>query len=65
MAFDYAKTFPFGNATFTDVSGGVSDIFGGYAKASGLRLKAQGDLTEAGNYDLAAGLATQNEKFTE
>lgn len=65
MAFDYAKTFPFGNATFTDISGGVSDIFGGDAKAAGLRLKAQGDLVEAGNYDLASTLAKQNEKFTE
>jgi hypothetical protein len=55
----------FGGNTISGVSGGVSDIFGGYAKAAGLKLKAQGDLVEAGNYDLAAGLATQNEKFTE
>src|SRR5450759_15986 len=55
----------FGGNTISDVSGGVSDIFGGAAKAAGLRLKAQGDLVEAGNYDLASTLATQNEKFTE
>lgn len=65
MAFDYAKTFPFGGNTISDLSGGVSDLFGGSSTASGLRLKAQGDLVEAGNYDLAAGLAKQNEQFTE
>jgi hypothetical protein len=65
MAFDYAKTFPFGGNTFSNLSGGVTDIFGGSATAAGLRLKAQGSLVEAGNYDLAAGLAKQNEKFTE
>jgi hypothetical protein len=55
----------FGASTFSDLGGGVSDIFGGSAKASGLRLKAQGDLVEAGNYDLASTLAKQNEQFTE
>jgi hypothetical protein len=33
--------------------------------AEGLRIKAQGDLAEAGNYDIAAGLATENEAYTE
>jgi hypothetical protein len=33
--------------------------------AEGLRIKASGDLAEAGNYDIAAGLATENEQFTE
>jgi hypothetical protein len=33
--------------------------------AESLRTKAQGDLAEATNYDLAAGLAQQNEAFTE
>jgi hypothetical protein len=55
----------FGGNTISDVGGGVSDIFGGYAKAAGLNLKAAGDRVEAGNYDLAATLAKQNEKFTE
>ena len=55
----------FGASTFSDAGGAVSDLFGGYAKAAGLRLKAQGDLVEAGNYDLASGLAKQNEQFTE
>lgn len=32
--------------------------------AESLRTKAQGDLAEASNYDLAAGLAQQNEAFT-
>jgi hypothetical protein len=55
----------FGGNTISGVSGGVSDIFGGYAKAAGLNLKAAGDRVEAGNYDLAATLAKQNEQFTE
>jgi hypothetical protein len=55
----------FGSATFSDAGGAVSDIFGGYATAAGLRLKAHGDLAEAGNYDLAATLALQNEEFTK
>lgn len=32
--------------------------------ADSLRTKAQGDLAEAGNYDLASGLATANEQYT-
>ena len=55
----------FGNATFTDVSGAVSDLFQGQATASQLRLKAAGDISEAQNFDLASGLAKQNEQFTE
>jgi hypothetical protein len=46
-------------------NGGVSDIFKGFATADSLRLKAKGDIVEAGNYDLASTLAKQNEKFTE
>jgi hypothetical protein len=58
----------FGQATFSDASGAVSDLFAADAdrsKASGLRLKAQGDVLEGKNYDLASDLALQNEKFTE
>lgn len=33
--------------------------------AEGLRIKARGDLAEAANYDLAAGLARQNIAYTE
>jgi hypothetical protein len=33
--------------------------------AESLRTKARGDLAEASNYDLAAGLARQNEAYTE
>jgi hypothetical protein len=51
----------FGSSTVTDFGGAVSDLFA----ASGHRAKAQGDLAEAQNYDLASSLATQNEKFTE
>lgn len=54
----------FGQSTFTDFGGAVSDIFQGQATADALNLKAQGDLSEAQNYDLASTLATQNEQFT-
>jgi hypothetical protein len=50
-----------GTATFSDLGGAVSDLFA----ASGHRAKAQGDLIEAKNYDLAGTYAQQNEKFTE
>jgi hypothetical protein len=43
------------------IGGAVSDLFA----AEGHRYKAKGDLFEAENYDRAAALATQNEKFTE
>jgi hypothetical protein len=33
--------------------------------AESLRTKAQGDLAEASNYDLASGLATANEAYTQ
>lgn len=50
-----------GPATFSDLGGAASDLFG----AEGLRAKAQGDEFERQNYNLAAQLADQNEKFTE
>lgn len=55
----------FGVSTFSDLGGAASDLFGGSATAAGLRLKAKGDIVEASNYDLASGLAKQNEQFTE
>lgn len=68
-----------GTGTFTAAGGVVSDIFAGIGdfqsgslkakglnlQASGLRIKAQGDLAEASEYDLAGNLAKQNEAFTE
>lgn len=51
----------FGNATFTDAAGAVSDLFAADAD----RSKAAGDRIEGTDYDLASSLATQNEKFTE
>jgi len=51
----------FGASTINSFAGAASDLFA----ASGHKAKAQGDLIEAQNYDLAAGLATQNEKFEE
>lgn len=55
----------FGNSTFTDVGGAVSDLLSSQSTAEGLRLKAQGDQVEATNYDLSAGLAMENATFTE
>lgn len=55
----------FGNSTFSGAAGAVGDILGGYASAAGFRLKAQGDLAEASNYDKASALALDNEKFAE
>lgn len=62
----------FGASIISDIGGSVSDLFGGLGaeaqgalKAKGLRIKAQGDLAEASNYDLASTLAKQNEQFTE
>lgn len=58
--------------TFSDAGGLVSDLFAGFGaeksadlNAESLRLKAKGDLAEAGQYDLASTLASQNEKYTE
>lgn len=51
----------FGSSTFMDLGGAVSDLFA----AEGHKSKAAGDRVEAENYDLASGLALQNEKFTE
>lgn len=45
----------------SDVGGAVSDLFA----AQGAKFKAQGDLMEQQQYTEAAGLADQNEKFTE
>lgn len=63
--------------TFSLGGGAVSDLFAGFSardkanmraeglnlNASGLRIKAQGDLAEATNYDRAAGLARENEQY--
>src|SRR6266581_4855199 len=51
----------FGASTFTDFGGAVTELFASSAN----RAKAQGDMIEAKNYDLASALALQNEKFTE
>lgn len=47
--------------TITTIGGAVNDLFGAEAH----RAKAAGDVFEQKNYDLAAGLADQNAKFTE
>lgn len=51
----------FGNATFSDLSGAVGDLFA----SEGHRFKAEGNRVEAQNYDLAAELALKNVKYTE
>lgn len=48
------------NSISSNIGGAVSDLF----TASADRSKAQGDFAEAQDYDLASGLATQNEEFT-
>jgi|SRR5579863_143654 len=68
-----AKNPPtFTNSTFSNFGGAVSDLFAGFGastnaslQAQGLRIKAQGDIAEGQEYDLAAGLAAQNKQFTE
>ena len=54
-----------GAATFNDIGGAVSDLFSSQETAAGLNIKAQGDIAEGQEYTLAAGLAGQNEQFTE
>jgi hypothetical protein len=55
----------FGNATFANASGAVSDLFQSQATADGLRLKAKGSLVEGENYDRASVLADRNAMFAE
>jgi hypothetical protein len=50
-----------GSSTFTDFASGISDLFAASADQS----KAQGDLAEAANYDLAAKYADQEAQFTK
>jgi hypothetical protein len=50
-----------GGSTFTDIGGGISDLFAiGADKA-----KAQGDRFEAANYDLASKYALQEAEYTK
>jgi hypothetical protein len=52
---------PLDPQVFSDVGGGVSDIFAGFGDTA----KAGGDFAEAQSYTLAAKLAQQNEDFTK
>jgi hypothetical protein len=61
MASLFGQQLGLSQATFTDFGGAASDLFASF----GDKAKAQGDFSEAKNYDAAAALATQNEKFTE
>lgn len=51
----------FGTSGFNYAASAVSDLY----SASSARLKAKGDLEEAKNYDLAAGYADMNVRYTE
>lgn len=60
------------SSTFQNAGGAVSDLFSAYGaeqssqiQAEGLRIKSQGDLAEAQQYDLAQKLALQNKQYTE
>lgn len=60
------------SSTFQNAGGAVTDLFAAYGaeqqgqiSAEGTRIKAQGDLAEAQQYDLAQTLAQQNEQFTK
>lgn len=57
--------FSFGKKDVSSLGGAANDLFSAFATSSSLKLKAEGDLVEAQNYDLAAGLARQNKQFTE
>ena len=50
-----------GGSTFTDIGGGISDLFA----ASADKSKAAGDLAEAQEYGLAARYARQEEQFVK
>ena len=60
------------DTTFNSAAGSVSDIFAGLGastaasmiQAQGDVLQAEGNLTEATNYDLASDLATKNAEYT-
>jgi hypothetical protein len=55
----------FGQSTFSDFGGAASDLFSGIIGNESADIKAQGDLAEAKSYEMAAGLALQNEQFTK
>lgn len=55
----------FGQSTFSDFGGAASDIFSGFTADMSAQIKAGGDLAEAQSYEMAAGLALQNEAFTK
>lgn len=60
------------SSTASSAGGAVDSLFAGFGeiqgsklKAQGMRIKAQGDLAEAGEYDLAGELAKKNVAFTQ
>lgn len=55
----------FGLSTVQAFGGAVSDLLSSQATEKGLRLKAQGNVVEAGNYTAAAQLALENEEYTK
>jgi len=72
MSSATGSIFDTAGAAVNDLFGGIGDMQQGALKAkglnlqaAGLRIKAQGDLAEASEYDLAGELATKNARFTE
>lgn len=60
-----SSTFSAAGGAVDSLFAGFGEIQGGKLKAQGLRIKAQGDLAEAGEYDLAGELAKKNIEFTQ
>ena len=59
-------------SAFSNAGGAVTDLFAAFGaekqgeiSAEGSRIKAQGDLAEAQQYDLAQTLAQQNDAYTK
>jgi len=59
------KTFGYGGGAVTDLFNAFGAQKSADLSAESLHLKAKGDLAEAAQYDLASGLASQNEQFTK
>lgn len=55
----------FGPSTLSSFGGAAQDLFSGITNSASLKIKAKGNLAEADNYDLAAGLADENAQFTK
>lgn len=59
------QNFQLSSSTFNDVGGATADLFNAFSSSSNAKLKAEGDITEAQNYELASQLAKENAQETE